>query len=187
MDEKVLRDYLRRFLSWHEAHVDWKAALKDFPAKQRGTRPPGAPHSAWELLEHMRIATVGYSRVLPRRKARVAGLALGLLAEKPAPPNAAAWDKSVKAFEQDLEAMGKLVADPKTDLFAPIPHGSGQTDSARSAADRRPQCVSSGAVRPGTAAAGLLAGNLDAQFAPSRALRHLMMMECCAHIQEPWR
>ncbi len=46
---------------------------------------------------------------------------------KPAPPSAAAWDKSVKALEKDLQEMGKLVADPKTDLLARIPHGSGQT------------------------------------------------------------
>jgi hypothetical protein len=51
----------------------------------------------------------------------------GYWPKKPAPPNAAAWDKSVKALEHDLEEMGKLVADAKTDLFARIPHGSGQT------------------------------------------------------------
>ena len=44
-----------------------------------------------------------------------------------APPNAKAWDKSLKSFARDLEAMKKLVASPKTDLFAQIPHGTGQT------------------------------------------------------------
>ena len=29
--------------------------------------------------------------------------------------------------ERDLRAMERLVADPKTDLFARIPHGTGQT------------------------------------------------------------
>jgi len=31
------------------------------------------------------------------------------------------------AFRRDLKAMCDLVASPKTDLFARIPHGSGQT------------------------------------------------------------
>ena len=57
MDEKVLRDYLRRALSWHESHVDWKKAVAGIKEKQRGLRPKGADHSPWELLEHMRIAT----------------------------------------------------------------------------------------------------------------------------------
>jgi len=33
----------------------------------------------------------------------------------------------VRAFLAGLEAMGKLVADESTDLFAAIPHGEGQT------------------------------------------------------------
>jgi uncharacterized damage-inducible protein DinB len=127
MDEKALRDCLRRFLSWHEAHADWKAALKDFPAEHRGTRPPGAPYSAWELLEHMRIATHDILEFSRDAKHVSPDWPAGYWPKKPAPPNAAAWDKSVKSLQQDLEAMGKFVADPKTDLFEKIPHGSGQT------------------------------------------------------------
>ena len=44
-----------------------------------------------------------------------------------APPDAKAWDKSVRAFRRDLKAMSDLVADPATDLYAKIPHGNGQT------------------------------------------------------------
>ena len=33
----------------------------------------------------------------------------------------------MQELDRDLEAMGKLVTNPKTDLLAPIPHGSGQT------------------------------------------------------------
>jgi hypothetical protein len=44
-----------------------------------------------------------------------------------APPDDKAWDKSIHAFRADLKAMQDLVADPKTDLFARIPHGEGQT------------------------------------------------------------
>lgn len=127
MDEKSLRDYLRRFLSWHEAHLDWKAALKDFPAKHRGARPSDVPHSAWELLEHMRIATHDILEFSRDAKYVSPEWPSGYWPKKPAPPSAAAWDKSVKALAHDLEEMGKLVADPKTDLFARILHGSGQT------------------------------------------------------------
>ncbi|HXQ27407.1 MAG TPA: DinB family protein [Candidatus Acidoferrales bacterium] len=127
MDEKILRDYVRRAMDSHEAHVDWKGALKNFPAKHRGTRPKGAPHSAWELLEHVRIATwdiLEFSRDAKHVSPDWPG---GYWPKKPAPPNAAAWEKSVKSLEHDLEEMGKLVTDPKTDLLARIPHGSGQT------------------------------------------------------------
>lgn len=127
MDEKLLRDYLRRFLDWHEAHADFKAALKDFPAKDRGKRPPGCPHSGWELLEHMRIATHDILEFSRNPKHVSPDWPSGYWPKKPEPPSAAAWDKSVEALKHDLAEMGKLAADPKTDLLARIPHGSGQT------------------------------------------------------------
>ena len=43
------------------------------------------------------------------------------------PPDEKAWDKSVRAFRKDLKALSELVSDEKTDLFAKIPHGDGQT------------------------------------------------------------
>ena len=127
MDEKVLRDYLGRALSWHEAHVDWKKAVTGIPLKDRGRRPKGAEHSPWELLEHMRLATWDILEFSRDPKHVSPDWPAGYWPKKPAPPNAAAWDKSVKALEHDLEEMGKLVTDPKADLLAPIPGGSGQT------------------------------------------------------------
>ena len=38
-----------------------------------------------------------------------------------------AWKQSADAFRADLEAMIALVSNPKSDLFAKIPHGDGQT------------------------------------------------------------
>lgn len=127
MDEKILREHLRKVLGWGEAHVDWKSALADFPAKERGVRPPGAPHSAWELLEHVRIAQGDMLEFSRNPKHVSPDWPSGYWPESPAPPNAAAWEKSIKAFEKDLKAMEKLVSVPNTDLCAPIPHGSGQT------------------------------------------------------------
>ena len=125
--EKNLRDYLRRVQTWHEAHADLKAAVKDLPAKLRGKRPPGAPHSPWELLEHMRLATWDILEFSRNPKHVSPEWPSGYWPKRPEPPNAAAWNRSVRALERDLAAMGKLIANAKTDLFAPIPHGDGQT------------------------------------------------------------
>jgi hypothetical protein len=37
------------------------------------------------------------------------------------------WRETVDRFRRDLQAMKDLVSDPATDLFARIPHGTGQT------------------------------------------------------------
>jgi hypothetical protein len=44
-----------------------------------------------------------------------------------APANDAAWDASVAGYLNDRRALCDLVMDPVTDLYARIPHGSGQT------------------------------------------------------------
>jgi DinB superfamily len=127
MDEKQIRDYLGRALDWHEAHVDLKKALNGIPAKDQGKRPKGAEHSPWELLEHMRLATWDILEFSRDPKHKSPDWPAGYWPKKPAPTNAAAWQKSVKALEHDLDEMRKLVSDPSTDLLAPIPGGSGQT------------------------------------------------------------
>ena len=54
--EKQLRQQLAEFIDWHEAHADLAAAVDDFPAELHGRVPAGIPYSAWQLLEHIRIA-----------------------------------------------------------------------------------------------------------------------------------
>lgn len=127
MDEKALREQLVKMLDWGEAHAGWKSAVKDFPAAHRGTRPPGSPHSAWELLEHIRLAQFDILEFSRNPKHTSPPWPQGYWPKVPAPPSAAAWEKSVKQIETDQRAMQKLVENPKTDLLAKIPHGSGQT------------------------------------------------------------
>lgn len=127
MDEKALRDQLRKALNWSEGHVDWKTALAGVPANLRGVRPSGSPHSLWELLEHARIAQWDILEFSRNPKHVSPDFPSGYWPETPAPPDDAAWRKSANALQRDVEEMQKLVADTKTDLLAPIPHGSGQT------------------------------------------------------------
>lgn len=128
MDEHAgLREHLRELLGGSHAHLDFERAIAGLPAELRGARPPGLPHSPWQLVEHMRIAqwdilrfSVDPAHVSPE-------FPKGYWPEADEPPDPGAWDRSVNAFRADLRGMMDLVADPGTDLFAPIPHGQGQT------------------------------------------------------------
>src|ERR1700693_6252383 len=125
--EKVLREHLVNLLSGRGAHVDWKATFGGVPPKLRGVRARGLPYSVWELLEHMRIAQWDILEFSRDAKHVSPDWPAGYWPSAQAPLNAKAWDKSLKSFARDLETMKKLVASPKTDLFAQIPHGTGQT------------------------------------------------------------
>jgi hypothetical protein len=121
-----VREQVLALLHGGNAHVTFDAAIKDFPAELRGVRPDGAPHSAWELLEHLRIAQWDILEFSRSAKHASPDWPAGYWPPSPKPPNDAAWTKSISSIRKDLAAMEKLVADPKTDLYAKIPHGTGQ-------------------------------------------------------------
>jgi hypothetical protein len=127
MNDKQLRDHLGELLTGGHAHVDFKNALAGIPPKLRGARPPGAAYSIWELLEHMRIAQWDILEFSRDPKHVSPDWPAGCWPKTQAPGTAKAWDDSLKSFTRDLAAMKKLVANPGTDLFARIPHGTGQT------------------------------------------------------------
>jgi hypothetical protein len=123
---QTLRDQLVKLLEGRGAHADFGEAVAHFPAALRGKKPEGAPHTAWELLEHLRIAQRDMLEFSRNPKHQSPDWPSGYWPETPAPPDAHAWDKSVAAFGDDNEAMRKLVADPASDLFTPFGHGEGQ-------------------------------------------------------------
>src|SRR5436305_11404072 len=118
-----LREHLLYLLRGGGAHLDFEAALAELPASLRGTKLTGLPHTPWRLLEHLRIAQRDILEFSRNPRHVSPQFPEGYWPRGDAPPAADAWDRSVAAFSADLQAMQDLVADPATDLFAPIPHG----------------------------------------------------------------
>jgi len=126
-DGQVLRQHLLDLLKGGNAHLRFDEVVKDFPERLRGKKPEGQPHTAWRLLEHMRLAQwdiLEFSRTSKHVSPKWPD---GYWPESDAPPSAAAWDNSVKQFRADLKSMEDLVGDSKRDLYARIPWGDGQT------------------------------------------------------------
>lgn len=122
-----VRKHLDSLLGMEGAHISFDEAVKNFPAHLRGVKPNGAPHSAWELLEHMRIAQndiLDFSRN-PGYKEKA--WPDDYWPATAAPPDDKAWDHSIRQFRHDLAEIQKLIADHSSDLLAKIPHGDGQT------------------------------------------------------------
>ena len=125
--DQALREHLLYLLRKGDAHLDFEAAIAALPVALRGAKVPGVPHTPWRLLEHLRIAQWDILEFSRNPRHVSPPFPDGYWPDGDAPPDAAAWDRSVAAFRADLQAMQNLVADPATDLFAPIPHGDGQT------------------------------------------------------------
>jgi hypothetical protein len=125
--EKALRDHVLYLLNGGGAHARFDDAVKDMPENSRGLIPAGLEHSAWMLLEHLRLAQWDILEFSRNSKHASPEWPRGYWPGTQAPPTAAAWNKSVQQFRKDLKAMQDLVANPKTDLYARIPWGDGQT------------------------------------------------------------
>ena len=122
---KELRRHLLELLEGKSAHIDLETVLNEFPASEINTRLENAPHTAWELLEHLRIAQhdiVEFSRDAHHVSPKFPD---GYWNKTEA--TAENWNKSVKQIYEDLQVMRDLVSDEKNDLLAVIPHGEGQT------------------------------------------------------------
>ena len=123
----ALRKHVLELLKGREAHADFDAAVSGLPLRKAGEKPAGAPYSAWQLLEHMRIAQWDILEFSRNPKHVSPQWPKGYWPHAEAPPDKAAWTRSVRAFRDDLKAMQALVASPASDLLARIPHGEGQT------------------------------------------------------------
>ena len=124
---KQLREHLTYLLNGGGAHARFDEVVKNMPEELRGVKPDGLPHSAWMLLDHLRLAQWDILEFSRTSKHRSPEWPRGYWPKTEAPASTAEWNRSVQQFRNDLKAMQDLVANPKTDLYARIPWGDGQT------------------------------------------------------------
>ena len=122
-----LRQHLIDLLEGGNAHATFDDAVENFPEPARGQKPANLPHSAWMLVEHLRIAQWDILEFSRTAKHKSPAWPEGYWPPSAAPSSPAEWNRSVQQWHTDLKAMVDLVNNPKTDLFAKIPWGDGQT------------------------------------------------------------
>ncbi len=121
----TLREQLAKGLSGGEAHTTFEKTVKEFPAQQRNAKPKGAPHSAWEIVEHMRITQWDILEFSRDPKHKSPHFPDGYWPKSGEPGSEDAWDGSVQSFLRNRQEMADLIR--QEDLFQPIAHGDGQT------------------------------------------------------------
>jgi hypothetical protein len=126
-NDKALRKHLLYLLNEGGAHLDFDAAVRDMPFGLQGKKPKGGEHSPWQLLEHLRIALWDIVEFSRDAKHLSPEFPSGYWPKTQAPSDEKAWSRTAAAYRAHLKALSDLVADENVDLFAPIPHGDGQT------------------------------------------------------------
>ena len=59
MSDQALREHVLYLLKGGGAHLNFDQAIADLPVDLRGAKVEGVSHTAWRLLEHMRICQWG--------------------------------------------------------------------------------------------------------------------------------
>jgi uncharacterized damage-inducible protein DinB len=126
-DDDALRAQLVNLLDSKDAHATFDAAVKGIPPKLRGVVPDGWEYSAWQLLEHLRLAQADILAFCGNAKYREKKWPDAYWPRQPAPPGAKAWTASIARFRRDRRTLQRLARNRRIDLAATVPHGTSQT------------------------------------------------------------
>jgi hypothetical protein len=126
-DLDVVRSQLIELLEAKGAHMPFEAAVADFPADGINRRVPESPYTPWHLLEHIRIAQWDILEYIRNRAYLEPTWPDEYWPARDAVASAEDFARTVARIEEDRDALRALVADPATDLLAPIPGTPGHT------------------------------------------------------------
>jgi uncharacterized damage-inducible protein DinB len=127
VSNQALREQVAALLSWQDAHAGLEQIVDGVPAGKWAAPATGLPYTLWQLLEHLRLAQ--YDILDFCRNPAYAQLRWpeDYWPKESDEPTTEAVAGSIAAFRRDRDALAALALDRKLDLFAPIPHGTGQT------------------------------------------------------------
>ena len=125
--DEALRKQLIKLLKGSEAHAGLAKAMRIMPVAKMGVRPEGMPHSAWELLEHIRLAQRDILEFSKSAKYKPRKWPEDFWPKSAKPSSAEAWRKAVRSIQADQNGFIALLRDPNRDLYEPFPWGDGQT------------------------------------------------------------
>jgi hypothetical protein len=126
-DWDKLRTELIFQLNGGNAHASLEKVVANFPYELQGSVPNGLPYSAWQLLEHLRIAQAEMLEFCTNPKYKDVKWPNAYWPESPKPSQAKSWEASVKQIQSDRTRFVNLISDTTSDLFAPFAWGDGQT------------------------------------------------------------
>jgi uncharacterized damage-inducible protein DinB len=101
-DSKALEKLARRALSGKDAHVETKRVFSGFDRRAAGSKPPGVPHSVYQLLKHMSYWQDWVVQWLAGRNPAVPRHASGSWPAEAGPSSRRDWDEAVRQFRHGL-------------------------------------------------------------------------------------
>jgi hypothetical protein len=102
-------------------------AVRDFPAAFINTTPPNVEYTPFHLIEHLRIAQWDILEYIRSARHVSPSWPAEFWPSADQRADEAVWAQSLARFRADRQELLALLADPGTDLLAPIAHTPGHT------------------------------------------------------------
>jgi hypothetical protein len=125
--DQTLRDHLISLLRGGSAHISFDDFVADFPVASCGEKIEGLPYTAWQVLEHLRLAQWDILEFSRDPKHVSPEFPSGYWPKPDQVGDETLWQQTIEGFREDMNQMEELIGAESTDLFAGIPHGDGQT------------------------------------------------------------
>jgi DinB superfamily len=125
--DTVVREQLRELLEGGDAHMTFDEAVANFPRDHMNTKAPNVPYTPWHLLEHIRLAQWDIIEFIRNPHYVSPPWPEGLWPAENVQADDVAWEKTIASYRAGLQSLLEMVADPTVNLYAPIPHGDGQS------------------------------------------------------------
>ena len=121
MSEIETRKSLSRLLRRSQAHAGLSRAVEGFPVALADRKPDGFRHTAWQQVEHLRLAAEDLVSYCLDADYEELGWPEGYWPETAGPPSGEAWNESIARLLQATETMAALVENREHDLYAKVP------------------------------------------------------------------
>ncbi|HWA83707.1 MAG TPA: DinB family protein [Fimbriimonadaceae bacterium] len=123
-----IRQHLVAALRGGQAYDTFDGIVAEFKPGEYDIVPPGARHSAWQILEHMKISLRDILDFCQNEDGSYEELDWPAEywpeSQSPVPGG---WEQTIEAYHADLREFVGLIRDESRDLFTPFSWGQGQT------------------------------------------------------------
>ncbi len=124
-----LRRHLIKLLHGGQAFDSFDHIVSEFLPSQRFAILNGAERSAWQILEHLRLALRDIHDFSTNEDGHYVELKWPdeLWRDNPLNGDEMLWNETVNGYRAEKSEFERLIDDPKRELFAQFPWGDGQT------------------------------------------------------------
>src|SRR5215475_4511844 len=125
--DQIVRREVLHLLRGGNAHMSFADAVRNFPMEHINTKFPSGTYTPWHLLEHLRLTQWDILDFIRNPEYQEREWPRDYWPPQDQEATEQDWQLTISTFAADGQTLQALAENSATDLYARIPHGTGQT------------------------------------------------------------